>query len=140
MLRDASLNAVVIYRGWLFVRAVLSLFTLHIFTYNTWSVIMDNRLPLSRRHLLAASAAGAVLTGASVANAATFGNPDEPPEGAVNVVHGLTASCGHLCSILVLCLLGTGPAVDDQPVTAFGEDQRGRRSDAPAGCGDSRNW
>jgi oxalate decarboxylase len=46
---------------------------------------MDNRLSLSRRRLLAASAAGAVLTGASAANAASFGNPDEPPEGAVNV-------------------------------------------------------
>ncbi len=48
---------------------------------------MDNRLSLSRRHLLAASAAGAVLTGVSAANAATFGNPDEPPEGAVNVTN-----------------------------------------------------
>ena len=48
---------------------------------------MANRLSLSRRHLLAASAAGAVLTGVSAAHAATFGNPDEPPEGAVNVTN-----------------------------------------------------
>src|SRR3984957_5586032 len=41
----------------------------------------------SRRRLLAASAAGAVVTTASAANAATFGNPDEPAEGAVNVTN-----------------------------------------------------
>src|SRR5258706_2614400 len=37
----------------------------------------------SRRDMLAASAAGAVMT-ASAARAATFGNPDEPPQGAIN--------------------------------------------------------
>src|SRR5277367_1864027 len=37
----------------------------------------------SRRDMLAVSAAGAVMT-ASAASAATFGNPDEPPQGAVN--------------------------------------------------------
>ncbi len=37
----------------------------------------------SRRDVLAASAAGAVAT-ASAARAATFGNPDEPPQGAIN--------------------------------------------------------
>ena len=38
----------------------------------------------SRRNMLAFSTAGAVATAASVARAATFCNPDEPPEGAVN--------------------------------------------------------
>jgi oxalate decarboxylase len=40
--------------------------------------------PFSRRNLLAFSAAGAVAAAASAANAASFGNPDEPPQGAVN--------------------------------------------------------
>jgi oxalate decarboxylase len=38
----------------------------------------------SRRDVLAVSAAGAVMT-ASAARAASFGNPDQPPQGAVNV-------------------------------------------------------
>jgi oxalate decarboxylase len=37
----------------------------------------------SRRELIALSAAGAAVVGAS-AKAATFGNPDEPPQGAIN--------------------------------------------------------
>ena len=37
----------------------------------------------SRRDLLAMSAAGAAMVGSS-AQAATFGNPDEPPQGAIN--------------------------------------------------------
>jgi oxalate decarboxylase len=37
----------------------------------------------SRRDMLAVSAAGAVMT-ASAARAASFGNPDQPPEGAIN--------------------------------------------------------
>ncbi len=37
----------------------------------------------SRRDMLAVSAAGAVMT-ASAASAASFGNPDLPPQGAVN--------------------------------------------------------
>jgi oxalate decarboxylase len=37
----------------------------------------------SRRDLLAASAMGAAMT-VSAANAGSFGNPDEPPEGAIN--------------------------------------------------------
>ena len=40
--------------------------------------------PFSRRNMLSFSAAGAVATVASVANAATFGNPDSPAEGAIN--------------------------------------------------------
>jgi oxalate decarboxylase len=40
--------------------------------------------PFSRRNMLSFSAAGAVATVASVAHAATFGNPDSPAEGAIN--------------------------------------------------------
>ncbi len=39
--------------------------------------------PLSRRGVLAAAAAGTVAT-AAAASAATFGNPDEPPQGQIN--------------------------------------------------------
>ena len=46
---------------------------------------------MSRRGVLAATAAGGAAVGASigatVARAASFGNPDEPPEGAVNVTN-----------------------------------------------------
>ena len=43
--------------------------------------------PLSRRTVLASSAAGSVAAAATVARAASFGNPDLPPEGAVNVTN-----------------------------------------------------
>jgi len=39
--------------------------------------------PVSRRGVLAAAAAGTVAT-AAAASAATFGNPDEPPQGQIN--------------------------------------------------------
>jgi len=48
---------------------------------------MEDIRSLSRRNLLAVGAAGAVVTAAAAANAAAFGNPDEPPEGAVNVTN-----------------------------------------------------
>jgi oxalate decarboxylase len=38
---------------------------------------------ISRREILAATAAGVVMS-ASTARAASFGNPDEPPQGAIN--------------------------------------------------------
>jgi oxalate decarboxylase len=38
---------------------------------------------ISRRDVLAATAAGAVMS-ASTARAASFGNPDEPPQGVIN--------------------------------------------------------
>jgi oxalate decarboxylase len=44
--------------------------------------------PFSRRNMLAFSSAGVVATVASVANAATFGNPDAPAQGAVNASPG----------------------------------------------------
>ncbi len=40
--------------------------------------------PVSRRNLLAATAASGMATAAVTARAATFGNPDEPPQGAIN--------------------------------------------------------
>jgi oxalate decarboxylase len=40
--------------------------------------------PLSRRHVLAAAAAGGLVTAATAARAASYGNPDEPPQGAIN--------------------------------------------------------
>src|SRR6202045_75667 len=39
---------------------------------------------LSRRNIFAAAAVGGVLTAAASANAASFGDPDEPPQGAIN--------------------------------------------------------
>src|SRR5882757_4261268 len=38
---------------------------------------------ISRREILASTAAGTVLA-ATTARAATFGDPDEPPQGAIN--------------------------------------------------------
>src|ERR1700704_3751258 len=38
---------------------------------------------ISRRDLIVATAAGAAMT-ATAANAASYGNPDEPPQGAIN--------------------------------------------------------
>jgi len=40
--------------------------------------------PVSRRGVLAVAAAGTVATAAAAANAASFGNPDEPPQGQIN--------------------------------------------------------
>ena len=48
---------------------------------------MTKYVSLSRRKLLAASAAGAAVTVVSPAHAASFGNPDQPPEGAINVTN-----------------------------------------------------
>ena len=48
---------------------------------------MEKSIALSRRNLLAAGAAGAAVTAASPAHAATFGNPDQPAEGSVNVTN-----------------------------------------------------
>src|SRR5215472_12252011 len=39
---------------------------------------------LSRRNVLTAAAAGTVVTASIAANAQTFGNPDLPPQGAIN--------------------------------------------------------
>lgn len=42
---------------------------------------------VSRRGALAATAAGGAALGATIARAASFGNPDTPPQGAVNVTN-----------------------------------------------------
>jgi len=39
---------------------------------------------LSRRTILTASALGGAVTAAGAASAAVFGNPDRPPQGAIN--------------------------------------------------------
>lgn len=49
---------------------------------------------LSRRTLLALSAVGGAAVAAGAAHAATFGNPDEPPEGAVNSTPGALSEPG----------------------------------------------
>jgi len=46
---------------------------------------------ISRRHILAATAAGGAATAVS-AQAATFGNPDSPPEGAINARNASSVS------------------------------------------------
>jgi len=53
---------------------------------------MKKCLSFSRRNLLAVGGAGAVVTAASAANAASFGNPDQPAEGAVNVTNSKALS------------------------------------------------
>src|SRR5262245_52078027 len=49
---------------------------------------------LSRRDVLATAAAGGALLAAGSAQTATFGNPDEPPEGAVNTSPGALSDPG----------------------------------------------
>ena len=44
--------------------------------------------PFSRRNMLAFGATGAIAAAASAAQAASFGNPDAPPQGAVNASPG----------------------------------------------------
>jgi oxalate decarboxylase len=48
---------------------------------------MDEYFNFSRRNLMSAGLAGATVAAASAVQAATFGNPDEPAEGAVNVTN-----------------------------------------------------
>ena len=42
---------------------------------------------LTRRDVLVATAAGGLMTAAGTAQAATFGNPDEPAQGAINTLN-----------------------------------------------------
>jgi oxalate decarboxylase len=58
-----------------------------ILTRKPTEIFMETLSSLSRRRLLAAGAAGVVVTAASAASAASFGNPDQPAEGAVNVTN-----------------------------------------------------
>lgn len=39
---------------------------------------------ISRRDMLTATATGAIATAVTTARAGSFGNPDEPPQGAIN--------------------------------------------------------
>jgi oxalate decarboxylase/phosphoglucose isomerase-like protein (cupin superfamily) len=49
---------------------------------------------LSRREVIAAAAAGGALVAAGSAHAQTFGNPDEPPQGAINSSPGALSDPG----------------------------------------------
>jgi oxalate decarboxylase len=73
--------------------------------------------PFSRRNVLSFSAAGAVATVASVANAATFGNPDSPPEGAVNASPGAQRDPGPQNPALA----SQFPAAVNPPATDVGD-------------------
>jgi hypothetical protein len=42
--------------------------------------------PMSRRNLLAVTAGGSLVAAAVQASAQSFGNPDLPPQGAINAV------------------------------------------------------
>jgi oxalate decarboxylase len=72
---------------------------------------------LSRRGVLATAAAGGAAVGAKIAQAASFGNPDLPPQGAVNVTNpnALTIPGPHDAG-----LSGTMPAFLDPPPTDVG--------------------
>jgi oxalate decarboxylase len=74
-------------------------------------------MPFSRGNMLAFSAAGAVATAASAANAATFGNPDEPPQGAVNANAGSFRDPGPQNPTLV----SQFPSATNPPATDVGE-------------------
>ncbi len=71
--------------------------------------------PFSRRRMLAFSAAGAVA--ATAANAASFGNPDEPPEGAVNANAGSLRDPGPQNPALV----SQFPSAANSPATDVGD-------------------
>jgi oxalate decarboxylase len=73
---------------------------------------------LSRRDVLVATAAGGLMTAAAQAQAATFGNPDEPPQGAINTE-------GNSSSTTIIgpsnpALSGQFPAALSPPATDVG--------------------
>lgn len=70
---------------------------------------------VSRRKMLALSALGSVAM-AGVANAATFGNPDEPPEGAVNSTPGALSDPGPRNPALAAQI----PSFQNPPATDVG--------------------
>jgi oxalate decarboxylase len=53
-------------------------------------VLANRREALSRRNVLATTAAGGAVIAATAAGAASLGNPDQPPQGAVNVTNPTT--------------------------------------------------
>ena len=74
---------------------------------------------LSRRDVLVATAAGGLMTAAGTAQGATFGNPDEPPQGAINTQ-------GNPSSTTVIgpnnpALSGQFPAALSPPATDVGD-------------------
>lgn len=72
---------------------------------------------MSRRGVLAATAASGAAIGATIARAASFGNPDQPPQGAVNVTQpeSLTIPGPHDSG-----LASTMPTFLDPPATDVG--------------------
>jgi len=72
---------------------------------------------VSRRGILAATAASGAAIGAKIAHAASFGNPDQPPQGAVNATNkqGLTIPGPHDDG-----LASTMPTFLDPPPTDVG--------------------
>ncbi|MGI4984668.1 MAG: cupin domain-containing protein, partial [Janthinobacterium lividum] len=69
---------------------------------------------LSRRKVLAGAAAGAVALGASVtAKAASFGNPDNPPEGRINAKPSSVTEPGPHNPVLA----GQMPSFENPPAT-----------------------
>ncbi len=73
--------------------------------------------PFLRRGLLAATATGGAVLAATVARAASFGNPDLPPEGSINVTdpNALTIPGPHDAT-----LANTMPTFTDPPPTDVG--------------------
>jgi len=72
--------------------------------------------PLSRRSLLAIGAAGSVVA-ATHARAQNFGNPDAPPEGAINASPGTASDPGPQNPAIA----GQFPSSQDPPATDVGE-------------------
>jgi oxalate decarboxylase len=72
---------------------------------------------LSRRDVLATAAAGGALLAAGTAHAATFGDPDEPPEGAVNSSRGALTDPGPQNPVLQ----SQFPNAVNPPATDVGE-------------------
>jgi hypothetical protein len=68
---------------------------------------------LSRRDVLAAAAAGGAVLAAGPAHAATFGNPDEPPEGAINSTPGALSDPGAAESEAAVAIPQCGQSAAD---------------------------
>jgi oxalate decarboxylase len=76
--------------------------------------------PFSRRDVLALGAAGAVAAGVSSASAASFGNPDQPPQGAINASPGSLRDPGPQNPALA----SQFPAAKQPPATDVGDMPR----------------
>ncbi|HTO79927.1 MAG TPA: cupin domain-containing protein, partial [Methylocystis sp.] len=73
---------------------------------------------ISRRNVLTATAAGAMAAAANGGRAASFGNPDEPPQGAINATNpASTTDPGPQNQILA----GQFPAAQSPPATDVGD-------------------